>query len=48
MIEFKPMMSDHDGCSYHQAKTLIGFWCRQDVNIQYYIMQKDTNLNLRN
>jgi hypothetical protein len=24
-ISFKPMASAHDGCSYHQAKTSIGF-----------------------
>jgi hypothetical protein len=32
MIEFKPMASAHDGCSYHQAKTPIDFWCRRDLN----------------
>ena len=32
MIEFKPMASAHDGCSYYQAKTSIGFWCRRDLN----------------
>jgi hypothetical protein len=26
------MVSAHDGCSYHQAKTPIGFWCRRDLN----------------
>jgi hypothetical protein len=29
---FEPMASAHDGCSYHQAKTPIGFWCRRDLN----------------
>ena len=32
MIEFKSMASAHNGCSYHQAKTPIDFWCRQDLN----------------
>jgi hypothetical protein len=31
-IAFKPMTSAHDGCSYHQVKTPIGFWCRRDLN----------------
>ena len=31
-IAFKPMASAHDGYSYHQAKTLIGFWYRWDLN----------------
>jgi hypothetical protein len=26
------MASAYDDCSYHQAKTSIGFWCRQDLN----------------
>ena len=30
---FEPMASAHDGCSYHQAKTPIGFWCRRDLSI---------------
>ena len=29
---FEPMAFAHDGCSYHQAKTSIGFWCRRDLN----------------
>ena len=32
MIEFKPTASVHDGCSYPQAKTSIGFWYRRDLN----------------
>ena len=28
MIEFKSMAFAHNGCSYHQAKTPIDFWCR--------------------
>ena len=32
MIEFKPMASAYDGCSYHQAKTPIDFWYRRDLN----------------
>jgi hypothetical protein len=32
MIEFKSMASTHNGCSYHQAKTPIDFWCRRDLN----------------
>ena len=32
MIEFKPMASAHNGCSYHQAKTPIDFWYRRDLN----------------
>ena len=32
MIAFKTMASAYDGCSYHQAKTPIGFWCRRDLN----------------
>ena len=31
-ITFKSMTFVHDGCSYHQAKALIGFWCRRDLN----------------
>jgi hypothetical protein len=26
------MASAYDGCSYHQVKTPIGFWCRRDLN----------------
>ena len=33
MIVFKSMASAHDSCSYHQVKTLIGFWCRWDLNV---------------
>ena len=33
MIEFKPMVSVHDGCFYHQAKTPIDFWCKRDLNL---------------
>ena len=29
---FEPIASAHDDCSYHQAKTPIGFWCRRDLN----------------
>jgi hypothetical protein len=32
MIEFKPMASAYNGCSYHQVKTPIDFWCRRDLN----------------
>ena len=32
-IAFKPMASAYDGCSSHQAKTPIDFWCRQDLNL---------------
>ena len=31
-IAFKPKASARDGCSYHQAKTPIDFWCKRDLN----------------
>ena len=39
-IAFKPMTFAHNGCSYHQTKTPIGFWCRRNLNPSHLLDDK--------
>ena len=40
-LAFKPIVFTHDGCSYHQAKTPISFWYKQDLNPSSYLTTRD-------
>ena len=35
--EFHPMVFALDDVLYHHIKTLIGFWCKQELNPKYFI-----------